>query len=343
MCPKMDPLGDDGEQVLDVGELRSHLARALQDRADTVIRDAIAVCLFAGIERVPAGDRAGLVGLAFRLLTEAVRSGELDPRGPVVAELGQFLTSRGIGARAAFHVVYLTERAAIDELSGDDLFGAGSQPWAATSQLIHRAAFDLCGALTEYLGRELAPAALVDPLTTLHTRSVFIAALEKEIHRGERLGHPFALILFDVDRLGEINATHGYGAGDRILERVGIIIRNYFRETDWVARTSGDGFAVILPEIQRVNAERLADRVRNMVRSRLQIHDHRTNQEIPVTVSAGVVIAESVDKSVRAEQMMIEAKEAVDRAKTVGRNRVESQSVVIGRTVAPTRAGMSMD
>jgi diguanylate cyclase (GGDEF)-like protein len=209
--------------------------------------------------------------------------------------------------------------------------------------MVRHASFDVCGALTEYIGREVAPATLVDPLTTLHTRSIFIAALEKEVQRAERFGHPFAVILFDVDHLAEINATHGYGSGDRILERIGIIVRNYFRETDWVARTSGDTFAVLLPEIQRVNAERLADRVRNVVRERLQLHDHRSDAQIPVTVSAGVLIAESVDKSVRAEQMMVEAREAVDRAKTAGRNRIHSQDVVIGRSVAPTRTGMSMD
>jgi hypothetical protein len=50
-----------------------------------------------------------------------------------------------------------------------------------------------------------------------------------------------------------------------------------------------------------------------------------------------------VDKSVRADQMMIEAKEAVDRAKQAGRNRIQSADVVVGRNVAPARAGMSMD
>ena len=136
--------------------------------------------------------------------------------------------------------------------------------------MVRRASFDVLRRRSPNTSsREIAPAALIDPLTTLHTRSVFVAALEKEIQRAERFGHPFALILFDVDHLAEINATHGYGAGDRIIERIGITIRNYFRETDWVARTAGDTFAVLLPEIQRVNAERLADRVRNMVRERL--------------------------------------------------------------------------
>ena len=39
-------------------------------------------------------------------------------------------------------------------------------------------------------------------------------------------------MLIDVDRLTEINATHGHGTGDFVIERVGIVVRSYFRETD---------------------------------------------------------------------------------------------------------------
>ncbi|MSO82206.1 MAG: GGDEF domain-containing protein [Acidobacteria bacterium] len=106
-----------------------------------------------------------------------------------------------------------------------------------------------------------------------------MAALEKEIAQSERFGHPFALMLLGVDRLADINATHGYGAGDRVIERVGIVVRSYFRDTDWVARVVGDTFAVLLPETERLNAERLADRVRIVVSTRLQLHDYRSDQE----------------------------------------------------------------
>lgn len=331
------------DDVQDVVELRTHLARSLKAREEAIVNETVAVCLFAGLEAVPAEDRASLVGLIFTLLAGAVREGALDSRTTGMAELGQLLANMGIDARTVFNVVYLTERTALDEIAADDSFEDAAQPWAVIAQTVRRASFEVCGAFTEYISREIAPAALIDPLTTLHTRSVFVAALEKEIQRAERFGHPFAILLFNVDNLAEINATHGYGSGDRLIERIGITIRNYFRETDWVARTAGDAFAVLLPEIQRLNAERLADRVRSMVSERLQLHDHRSNTQIPVTVSVGVLIAESVDKSVRAEQMMAEAKAAVDRAKTAGRNRIQSADVAIGGQVAPTRAGMSMD
>jgi diguanylate cyclase (GGDEF)-like protein len=339
----MEPSDSAAGDVQDVAGLRAQLAHALQDRAGAIVRETTSVCLFTGMERVAADDRASLVGLTFELLAAAVREGSLDSRTAVVAELGQLVIGRGIGVRVVFNLVYLMERTALDELSADDTIEALAQPWPAVAQAVRRASFEVCATFTEYLSREMVPAAIVDPLTTLHTRSVFVAALEKEIQRAERFGHPFAVILFDVDKLGEINASHGYGAGDRIIERIGITIRNYFRETDWVARTAGDAFAVLLPEIQRVHAERLADRVRTIIRERLQLHDHRSNTGFPVTVSAGVLVAESVDKSVTADYMMVEAKDAVDQAKKTGRNRIHSAAVTIGRSVTPSRAGISMD
>jgi diguanylate cyclase (GGDEF)-like protein len=336
-------LSDAGRQdVSDVVEFRPRLAQFLQRHRDAIVKDTVAVCVFAGMEPVAPEDRASLVGLTFQLLSEAVREGTLDSRAAAVAELGQLLSDKGIESRVVFNVAYLMERTALDEMAGDDSIGATSQPWQVTEQTIRRASFDVCGALTD-MAREKAHGAIVDALTTLHTRSIFVAALDKEIQRAERYGHPFAVILFDVDNLAEINTTHGYGAGDRIIERIGITIRNYFRETDWVARTSGDAFAVLLPETQRLDAERLADRVRNMVRERFPLHDHRSNTQFPVTISAGILIAESIDKSVRADQMMAEVKEAADRAKKAGRNRIQSAEVGRGGPVVPTRGAIPID
>ena len=184
---------------------------------------------------------------------------------------------------------------------------------------------------------------ITDSLTTLHTRAIFLAALEKEIQRSYRFSHPFALILIDIDRLTEINATHGYSAGNFVIERVGIVVRNYFRETDWVARSSGGAFAVLLPETQRADAQRLANRVRITIQERLQLHDYRSDDQFPVTVSVGVLVAETVDQSVQADQLLVEAEEAVGRAKKAGHNRVEHAEAVIGRAVPQTREGSSID
>jgi len=335
--------GTDGDYVQDAVELRTHVARALQGRGDAIVKDTVTVYPFAGMESISADDLTPLAALIFQLITHAIRQGAIDSRTAPVAELGQMMGEKDIDHRGAFNIAYLMERSALDELAVEESFGATSESWPVIAQMVRRASFDVCAAFSEYATREKAHGGIIDSLTTLHTRAVFLAALEREIKRAERFGRPFALILLDVDHLAEINAKHGFGAGDRIIERIGIVVRNYFRETDWVARSAGDTFAVLLPEIHGVDAERLADRMRIMVQERLQIHDYRSDQQFPVTVTAGVLIAETVDRSVRADQLMTDAKEAVNRAKRAGRNRVERVDAVLGRAVAPTREGMSMD
>ena len=334
--PRADP-----NDAPDAVELRPRVVRALQQRSEAIINDAVAVSAFAGMESIALADRSRLADVILQLITHAVREGTLDSRAAAVADLGQVCGETAIDVRAVFNVVYLMERSALGELAVEESFGVTSEPWPVISQMLRRASFDVCATFSET--RDQRGSEITDSLTTLLTRAVFLAALEKEIQRSERFGHPFALILIDIDRLAEINAAHGYGAGDFVIERVGIVVRNYFRETDWVARSSGGALAALLPETQRADAQRLGNRVRIMVEERLQLRDYRSDDRFPVTVSVGVLVAETVDRGVRADLLLAEAAEAVTRAKKLGRNRVEYVDAVVGRTATQTRESPSLD
>ena len=171
----------------------------------------------------------------------------------------------------------------------DDTIGATSEPWPLVAQLVRRASFDLLAAYTERAQLEPSDAAIIDKLTTLYTRPLFDAVLAKELERAGRFGYPISLILFDVDRLSAINQEHGYGVGDKILERLGILIRQYFRQHDWVARYSEDSIAVLLSRTDAEHASSLAERVRATVEERLGFTDHRSDRAVPVTLSAAVI------------------------------------------------------
>jgi diguanylate cyclase (GGDEF)-like protein len=315
--------------VHDAAQPREQIARILEQRVDVVVNDALGVFPFAGIETLDTLGGTELAALLAQLLASATRNGELDSREGRIADLHRLTRTNALTVGQLFSLTYLVERAALDELAVDESFGATSEPWPAVAQMVRRASFDVMAAYTERGIREPGPRALIDPLTTLHTRGVLIAAIEKEIHRSERTAHPFALIVFDVDRLSEINDTHGYGFGDRVLERVGILITNYFRDQDWVSRCSEDAFAVLLPETQGANAEMLAERLRATVQDRLALRDHVTEQQVDVTVSVAILAADSVDATITAEQLMQDAEAAVRRAKEGGRNRVERLRVSV--------------
>lgn len=331
-CQTCDPLmldtfrPADMRYVPDRTELRHHVARTLEARAEAVLEEAVAVFPFAGIEG-DAAERVALARVILQLLIAAARNGEVDGRGADVIELRELSRQRGLAVSGIFNLAYLIERAALDQLALDESFGSTSEPWPSIEQLVRRASFSVLAAFTELLAREPGDGSVLDGLTTLHTRPVIMAALEKEIQRAERFNHPLALILLDIDRLADINARHGYGAGDRVLERIGIVIRRYFREHDWVARYAGDTFAILLPATQPEHARQLADRMRQTVEQRFELHDYRSEEQIGVTVSVGLVTADSASLSVRAEQLIDAAREALNRAKEAGRNRVEAARV----------------
>jgi diguanylate cyclase (GGDEF)-like protein len=328
----------DSHYVQERTGLRHHVATSLEERAVAIINDAIAVFPFAGTESGGPGSHNRLAALILQSLAAAARQGELDPRSEPVGDLRHAAESSDVGVRQLFELVYVIERAALEKLALDASFGAAAEPWRAVAQIVRRSSFDLLAAYSDRLNREPGRDALLDTLTTLHTRAVVVAATEKEIQRAERYGHPFALILVDVDRMAGINAMHGYGSGDRVLERLGILMRNYFREQDWVGRFFGDGFAVLLPETGREHAAHLAERVRTTVEGRIALHDYHSDEQVAVTVSAAVVFVETVDRTVRAEQLFDEAQLALKRAKDAGRNRLEKVDLAFPRASAPPPA-----
>ena len=325
------PSSADTDYVQEHTELRVHIARVLGHRASSVVSDAVAVFPFAGVAGVHTDSHRLLAKRILQLLAFGARDGSVDAHRELLGELCQAAENTRLGIAELFRIVYVVERAALDELAADESFGATSEPWAVLAQIVRRSSFDLLAGCAQRIETRQCDRALVDPLTTVHTRPVLVAALDKEIQRAERFGHPFALMLVDVDRLSEINESQGYGSGDRVLERLGILMRTYFREQDWVARVADDTFAVLMPETQRADAEQVAERLRTTVETRMALHDYRHQRQVPVTVSVAVVIAASVDAQVRAENLFDEARVAMERAKTAGRNRVETAQIAARR------------
>jgi diguanylate cyclase (GGDEF)-like protein len=305
-------------------DLRQQTASVLLDRVDAVTADTVAIFPYSGAETLDADycHRLGL--LLTQLLAIAVRDGRLDARGGFVADLHRVVLERSLSMERLFTFAYLTERTAVDELALNDTIGATSEPWPLVAQLVRRASFDLLAAYTERAQLEPSETAIIDKLTTLHTRPLFDAVLAKELERAGRFGSAVSLILFDVDRLSAINQQHGYGVGDKILERLGILIRQYFRQHDWVARHSEDSIAVLLSRTDAEHASSLAERVRSTVEERLGFTDHRSERPVPVTLSAAVInLQVAVGDVIDPERLLADAESAVERAKKHGRNRVE--------------------
>lgn len=317
----MAPANDTG---LDV-DLRRHVAHHVTDRSDVIVADTVATFpLTADSRRLDASYCMRLGNLATRLLAEAILDGRLDSRGPGISELAALIDDREVSPEQLFTFVHIVMSTTIDELSLDSRVGANTEPWPQACQIVRRAAFDLLGAWTTRLMYSPQHSAIEDSLTTLHTRPVLDAVLPKECCRAERFEHWLSMMLIDIDNLSAINQAHGYGVGDRILERMGILLRAYFRQHDWVVRYDEDTIAVLLPETDPTDAMSLAERTRTMVEERLTFRDYRTEQRAVVTVSVAVTSARALEgEPIDHEKFTAQAEAALDRAKIGGRNRVE--------------------
>ncbi len=130
--------------------------------------------------------------------------------------------------------------------------------------------------------RRLRELAISDPLTGLANYRQLVAVLAAEIKRSQRTTRGFALILFDLDGLKQINDSQGHLAGNRALLHLAECIRVTCREIDTPARFGGDEFAVILPEADEAEALGVAERVRMRLAS--------DSSQPAITTSVGVAL-----------------------------------------------------
>jgi diguanylate cyclase (GGDEF)-like protein/excisionase family DNA binding protein len=311
-------------QGVDV-DLRRHVAHLLADRRDVIVADTVATFpLTSGSRRLDADYCVRLGNLITRLLGDAVIEGRLDARGAGISELALVVAEREVSPEQLFMFAHIAMGTGIDELSLDARVGVNTEPWPQAAQIVRRATFDLLAAWTTRSVQNPQRSSIEDSLTTLHTRPVLDAVLPKECCRAERFEHWLSMMLIDVDDLSGINRAHGYGVGDRILERMGILLRTYFRQHDWVVRYAEDTIAVLLLETTPADAMTLADRTRVMVEDRLTFRDYRTDQRAAVTVSVAVTSARALQgEPIDHERFVTEAEAALGRAKGSGRNRVE--------------------
>jgi diguanylate cyclase (GGDEF)-like protein len=90
--------------------------------------------------------------------------------------------------------------------------------------------------------------AMSDALTGLPNRRALDARLDNEVQRSDRYGHPFAVLMMDLDGFKALNDTWGHAFGDKVLQLVAQHMAESRRSTDFLARYGGDEMTMILPD-----------------------------------------------------------------------------------------------
>ena len=337
----MDTKGPPNIEKLDTEvELRNHVAARLMSRRDVIVADAVAAFPFSDGARRLDSDYCVRVGnQVVQVLADGILEDHFEARGPGISDLAAIIEERSLTVDEFFTFVHIAMSTSIDELSLDPRISPFTELWPKATQTVRRAAFAFLAAWATRSAGAPGQTAIEDELTTLHTRPVFNAVLAKECNRAERFEHWLSLMLIDIDNLADINRAHGYGVGDRVLERLGILLKSQFRQHDWVARYTEDCIAVLLSDTGPEDARALSERTRIMIEDRLRFRDYRTDERAVVTVSVSVVSAQVIEgEPVDQALFQAEAVSLLERAKSGGRNRVE-QAVLLPRLVSVEEAG----
>lgn len=149
-----------------------------------------------------------------------------------------------------------------------------------------------------------------DSLTRLWNRGAFQRSLMKMTAQTQKLRQPAGLLLVDVDHFKAYNDRVGHLGGDEALSAVSRLLQRTARSGDYVARFGGEEFALLLPRTTKLNALKLAERIRLAM-------DHTG---LPLTLSVGV--ATFPEDATSAEELLKAADRALYEAKHLGRNRV---------------------
>lgn len=126
---------------------------------------------------------------------------------------------------------------------------------------------------------ELTRRSRTDSSTGLLNRAGFIAAVERERQRAQRVRSTLSLVYFDLDGLKRANDRYGHDYGDVLLDRFARHLDGSRRILDVPGRLGGDEFALLLPATDSSGVDQVLRRLfRSMDR------DDRC-----LTVSAGAV------------------------------------------------------
>jgi diguanylate cyclase (GGDEF)-like protein len=170
------------------------------------------------------------------------------------------------------------------------------------------------------------PNPILDGLTGLPNRLLFIDRLQLSLARAKRQANKVAILFVDLDGFKDINDAFGHAFGDELLIAVSERLRTNLRAQDTVARFGGDEFVLLLdPVADAADATTLANRIVADLRRPIVVR----GREVAVGASMGVAVS---DGSEPIDRLLQDA----DRAMYVAKARVGDAYRVVDRSSLPT-------
>ncbi len=163
----------------------------------------------------------------------------------------------------------------------------------------------------------LKEVSLRDTLTGLYNRRVLEDLIPQVaagiIRRESNLG----IIMFDIDHFKVLNDTYGHSFGDKVLAKIGDIVKFQLRKGDFAIRFGGEEFLLLLIDVKSESTMQVAERLRQHIETSAFVFEGKM---ATVTVSAGV--AEFPKDDTNLWNVINFADVALYQAKKTGRNKV---------------------
>ncbi len=182
--------------------------------------------------------------------------------------------------------------------------------------------------------------AFTDSLTGAYNRRFLAKHLPREYERSRRYQHPLSVLVCDLDRFKLVNDGYGHETGDEVLRLFCKRATNELRGSDWIARTGGEEFIVVLPETDLAGAQVVAEKIRGaMAAKKVVAGAHSFVSTVSIGYSAVETAADLNTFSY--EELVRTADVKMYEAKAAGRNLVRGAEVVRDPNAAPTRRPMN--
>jgi len=158
--------------------------------------------------------------------------------------------------------------------------------------------------------------ASTDGLTGLPNKRAVKDAIKRMAAQASRTLAPLSAVVLDLDSFKQINDSFGHGRGDDVLAAAGAMLSEIVRTSDFVGRTGGEEFIVLMPDTDADGAAIAAEKIRAAI-AEISV----PGVERGITVSLG--IASMPEHAGDGDQLVRSADRALYVAKTNGRNRTE--------------------
>jgi diguanylate cyclase (GGDEF)-like protein len=166
--------------------------------------------------------------------------------------------------------------------------------------------------------------AFIDDVTGVYNTRYLLTTADNEIQRAARSGNPLSVLFLDLDHFKKVNDRYGHLIGSDTLRMLAELLAECVRQVDTLARYGGDEFFILLVDTEHEVALRIAERIRKRVESHLFEAGHEGT--LRLTISIGVATYPRHGDA--REPIFDAADKAMYRAKSEGRNRVTSASVL---------------